>query len=189
MSPGAFVWAAALLSAPAPSLGLWLTLEVQNPPALGGHRILHLEDLVGPSRLRLPRLPRPEALLLFTTTADECARPRGLCRRLEARTATLRARGVVVVAVVLTSRERVPIARKTMAAIKTPIVLALDPHHHVERAFGLRGPGRFVVLDAAGVGQPVPGPRLRGGVPLDRDLTRVMETLSLAVSRLEDRDG
>lgn len=178
-----------LWAAPEASRGLWLTLEVTNPSALGGHRILHVEDLVGPDRLSLPRLPRPEAVLLFTTTVEECARAGGLCRRVEARTSELRARGGLIVAVVLTTRERAPIARRAMAVVKIPIVLALDPHHHVERAFGVRGPGRFVVLDSEGVAQRVgAGSRSRAGSPADRDLARAVEALSFAMSRIEEED-
>lgn len=190
---GPLVWALCALVAnptpPSPPGGLWLTLEVQNPPSLGGHRILHLEDLIGPDRLSLPGLPQPSAVLLFTTTAEECTRAQGLCARLEEETRALRARGALVAAVVLTARERVPIVRKSMAALKTPIVLALDPHHHVERALGLRGPGGFVVLDSSGSAKRVGmARRLRGGVPAGRDLARVVEELSFALARLEEGD-
>ena len=169
------------------SEGLWLTLEVQNPASLGGHHILHVEDLVGPDRVEIPGLPRPAALLLFTTTAEDCADPRGLCRRVREQTEAVRKRGALVVAVVLTARERVPIVREKMAAVRTPIVLALDPHHHVERAFGLRGPGRFLVLDADGVSQRVSvGSMLNQGVVLERDLVRVVEATSYAMARVTE---
>ena len=142
-------WLGVLLAA-TNAVPLWITFDIANPGVVGGHRILHLEDVIGPGqRADIPRLPSASAVLMFAVRADDCDRD-GLCGRVARWSEAARAAQGLVVAVVLTERDRADAVRATMARLRLPIALAVDAHGVVRSLAGLDVPGTFVVIDGQG---------------------------------------
>ncbi len=132
------------------ALPLWVTFDIINPESVGGHRILHLEDVIGPEHRRdVPGLPSPTAVLLFSVGPADCVSD-GLCAEVAAWSAGARKEGALVVAVVLTERERADAARTRLASAEHPLTIAVDPHGAVSALAGLQTPGTFIVVDSAG---------------------------------------
>lgn len=151
MLPGAQGLVVALALAASTPDPLWLTLDVENPEVTGGHRLLNLSDVVGAERRAdIPKLPRARALLVFTVTPGACGRT-GLCAMIAERTEAARARGALVVAVVLATEEQAGAARAEVRAARHPIVVTFDVHQLVRRAFEFVQPGEFFVMDGKGV--------------------------------------
>lgn len=147
---GPALLALTLLAAPSPA-PLWLTLDVANPPQFGGHRLLSLEDVIGPRRRDdIPGLPRPSAVLLFSVTPEGCSGT-GLCAEVARRTAEARARGALVIAVVLASKEQAAAARAEVRRAGHPLVVTFDVHNLVRDALRLDVPATFYVIDAEGM--------------------------------------
>ena len=139
---------------------LWVTFDVANPQVTGGHRILHLEDVLGPNqRSDIPRLPRAPAALIFSVRPDDC-RDEGLCRDVARWTAVARKTGGLVIALVLTEREQAETIRSQLSTSGLPIVLAVDPDGVVSGLAGLQQPGTFSIIDGKGKTRrwtPAPG--------------------------------
>ena len=192
--PTLALWAL-LSGAPAPA-PLWLTLDVANPETLGRHRLLHLEDVVGPDRRTdIPGLPKAEAVVLFSTRPDGCVgglgpdepKPSGLCAAVAARLEDLSRRGVLVVGVLLATREEAAadLARVRRAAVPFPVTF--DVHDLARQALGLEGPGQFVIISSEGLNIRVPGASKAGDdVQVTRHLELVRKTVLAALGRDEE---
>ncbi len=142
-------WLVALLMAGAP-VPLWITFDVVNPAVVGGHRILHLEDVLGPDQRRdIPGLPVATAALLFSVRPTDCNGAR-VCAEVSRWTRRARAAGGLVVAVVVTERDRGEAVRAQLAKVDLPIAISVDAHGVLTALGGLTPPGTFVVLDAKG---------------------------------------
>lgn len=151
MSPLAVALGLAVLAGPSDPGPLWLTLDVANPEVVGGHRLLSLADAVGPRRRDdIPGLPAGQALLAFSVTPEGCGAT-GLCARVASITTAARARGALVVAVVLATKEQAASAAADVRAAGHPLVVTFDVHGLVREAFGFDRPGLFWVMDDKGV--------------------------------------
>lgn len=129
---------------------LWVTFDVANPSTVGGHRVLHLEDVVGPDQRRdIPGLPIATAVLVFSVRAEDCA-AQGFCAAIAEWSAKLRGAGVLVVAVVPTERDRADALRARMATVPHPFAVSVDPYGVVSTLVGLERPGTFVLIDGKG---------------------------------------
>ncbi|MEM7676512.1 MAG: hypothetical protein AAF449_10960 [Myxococcota bacterium] len=129
---------------------MWRTLDIADRAQLGGHRILHLEDVVGPGqRTDIPGLAPANAVLLFSVRAEDCRRT-GPCIDVAHWTASARQSGGLVVGVVLTDRDEGETVRARLATMKAPIPLAVDPHGVVRSLAKLTPPGTFVLIDSQG---------------------------------------
>jgi hypothetical protein len=150
--------ALALASPVAPG---WLVIELADPAALGGHRLLHLEDIVGTARRTdIPGLPQARAVALVSVDRAGCAAPRaGICGDLERYTGVARKAGAVVVAVVLAGREDAGRAAGEIVAASWPFPVTVDPHRVARHALGFDGPGQVVLVEADGSSrrlEPIP---------------------------------
>lgn len=177
-----------LLALAAPPAPLWLTFDVANPQTVGGHRILHLEDVVGPKRRRdIPGLPSAEAALVFSVQPEGCGASGGLCARVAQLTAAARARGALVVGVVLASREEAVAAARSVREGRHPFPVTFDTHGLARKALALDGPGVFVVIDAEGVNKGRRRASMAGEpAQVERDLEAVRTTLLAALGDRED---
>ena len=167
---------------------LSLTFDVANPQTLGGHRILHLEDVVGPKRRRdVPDLPAAEAVLLFSVQPDGCGASGGLCAQVAEITEEARQRGALVIGVILASREQAVSAAPAVRQGRHPFPVTFDTHGLARRTLALDGPGVFVVIDSEGVNKARRRASL-GGEPaqIARDLAAVRTTLLAALGDRED---
>jgi len=134
----------------AASVPLWLTLDIANRPALGGHRILHLEDVVGPrQRTDIPGLKPVNAVLLFSVRDGDC-RSTGPCVVVPRWMEADHHPDGLIVAVVLTGRDEGETVRVRLASMKVSIPLAVDPHGVVRSLAKLSAPGTFVLIDSKG---------------------------------------
>ena len=140
-------WLSLCLAAPVP---LWVTFDVVNPAVVGGHRVLHLEDIIGPDQRRdIAGLPAASAVLLFSARPDECGAS-GLCAEVSRWTFKARHAGAVVIALILAERDRADSIRARLVTSRLPIAIALDAHGVIRALSGLDQPGSFVVIDDKG---------------------------------------
>ena len=129
----------------------WLTFDIINPETVGRHRILHLEDMVGPRRRDdIPSLPQPKAVLLFTARPSECG-ALGRCAEVADATKAVRARGVLVLAVLLGTREEAAAARAEVRRAHHPFGVTFDVHGLIGRGLALETPGVFVIMNDEGL--------------------------------------
>lgn len=129
---------------------LWVTFDVANPRTVGGHRILHLEDVLGPNqRSSIPRLPRATAALIFAVRPEDCG-DEGACAEVARWSRAARKAGGLVIAVILTERERADEVRSRMSTSAHPIAVAIDAEGVVSAIAGLEQPGTFVIVDGKG---------------------------------------
>ncbi len=153
------VLSAFLLSAP-PS---FLTLDVVNPASIGGHRLLTLDDVLGPRRRSdIPDLPAADALLIFSVTPQNCM-AQGVCERVGRLTEAARAQGALVVGVILATKEQAGVAAVQVQRAQHPFPVAFDVHGLARRAFQFEGPGVFSVIDAKGMNVATVRPSKAGG--------------------------
>ena len=145
------MWVSAFLGLVlATDVPLWLTFEVANRRALGGHGILHLEDVIGPDQRRdIPRLPQASAVLLFSARSRDCG-AKGFCADIADWTRLARQAGGLVVAVILTEADRADQVRSQMATSELPIAIAIDAYGVGSAVAGLDQPGTFVLIDSKG---------------------------------------
>lgn len=177
---------------PAP---LWLTLDVVNPETVGRHRLLHLEDVVGPDRRSdIPGLPAASAVVLFSARPEACAPPAGpeaatagLCAQVAAKLGDLTRRGVLVVGVLLATREEAAAGISGVRRAALPFPVTFDVHGLARQALGLEGPGEFVIISADGLNIPVAGASKAGDpVQAARHLEQVRTTLLATLGRDEE---
>lgn len=130
-----------------------LVFEVTNPQALGGHRLFHVEDFVGPNRRATALLGREiKAVGMISVRPEDCSQPAsGWCGRLAPLAKSLRDQGVLVVALVSVSRKRVTSVQTELSLAKWPFVVALDPFAWSRTVLGWTKPGAFIVFDRDGV--------------------------------------
>lgn len=133
-----------LSAVPAP---LWVTFDVANPASVGGHRILHLEDIVGPrARADVPGLPNPRAIVIASLRPGDCgAKPSPLCTKL--RQLSEIPWGLVL-GVILASRQDADRVRRDLEQHEYPFPLTVDTHGVVARALDLDRPGVCLVLNS-----------------------------------------
>jgi hypothetical protein len=142
----------------------WLVFDLVDPAVAGGHRLLHLEDVVGPGRRAdIPGLPAARAVLLVSLAPEDCVSPSaGLCAELAALTASAREAGGLVVGVVLSTREGSAAARAKVRTASPPFPVTLDLHRVARHALGFERPGQVILVDGGGVGRrldPIPADR------------------------------
>jgi hypothetical protein len=148
-----------LLAAPTP----WLTLDIVNPASVGGHRLLTLDDVLGPRRRSdIANLPVADALLIFSVSAADCTE-RGVCERVARFTEVARSQGALVIAVILASKEEAGAAAISVQRAQHPIAVTFDVHGLVRRAFDFEGPGVFSVIDGKGMNVATFRPSKAGG--------------------------
>lgn len=128
---------------------LWVTFDVLNPERLGGHRILHLEDVVGPrAKDDIPGLSIPRAVLIGATTAGRCQNEAGsLCGRMEQ---LAKIPHGLVIGVILADREGAPAARRAMLETEYSFPLTVDSYGVVGQALALDRPGVCLVVYSTG---------------------------------------
>jgi hypothetical protein len=194
---GAALWCALSLSPAVPTAGasrgaarpmtLATTFQILNPGSVGGHRILHLEDVIGPRRRSdVPGLPSARAVLVFTTGREACGAV-GLCAEVERLTAPLRQAGALVVAVALVRREESAALVRDLSQRAPALPVALEEHGVVGRTLGLDRPGLFVILDHHGEPLPLPPPPdLSDGELRGRHLGELRRMLEAALERDDD---
>jgi hypothetical protein len=165
---------------------LWVTFDVLNPRALGGHRILHLEDVVGPrARSDVPGLVRPRAVLIFSATLEQCGKGT-LCQAAE-KLASLP--GALVVGVVLAERETVLRAKREIPRFEYSFPLTVDAYGVVGQALRLDRPGVFLVVNSnAEVARLVPPSEGTDQIVRDRFLAEVRATFQEALRQEEEEE-
>lgn len=138
----------ALLTGAPEKVPLWVTFDVLNPKRLGGHRILHLEDVVGPrAKSDIPGLSIPRAVLIAATTAEACRRPGSVCAELEQLS---KIPGGLVIGVVLVDREGAPRAEREILETEYSFPLTVDTYGVVGQALSLDRPGVCLVVYSNG---------------------------------------
>lgn len=168
----------------------WVTFDVANPRTLGGHRILHLEDVVGPrTRDDVPGLPAPKVVLIFTAAPSDCPglkaerRGRDLCEDI-ARFATAKwAKGSLVVGLVLAEEESAGGARARLLRSDYPYPMSVDEHGLVRRALNADRPGVVLVVDSRLEGVRLSPPARMEGAARDRYLGEIRVALERALER------
>lgn len=178
-----------LASAPGPSPGLALTFDLVNPNTVGGHRLLSLEDVLGARRRTdIPGLPAAQALLVFSVTPAGCG-PTGLCARIATLTEEARARGALVLGVILASKEEAGAALGAVRRAQHPFPVAFDVHGLARKAFAFEGPAIFTVIDGKGVNVLQTRPSNAGDpAQVARTLEQLRTTLLTALGRDEETD-
>ena len=165
---------------------LWVTFDVLNPRTLGGHRILHLEDVVGPrARDDVPGLVRPRAVLIFSATLDQCGK--GTACQTAQQLAEIK--GGLVVGVVLAERESVLRAKREIPRFEYSFPLTVDSYGVLGQALKLDRPGVFLVVNSnAEVVRLVPPSEGSDRSVRDRFLAEVKETFLDALRREEEEE-
>ncbi len=126
-----------------------VTFWVLNPKTTGGHRVLHLEDIIGKNRpASMTHLPKPHVMVLLFV-AQEGVRARDGGRWADALKGLGEAsgsRGMVITVVLASSRGE----RPGLPADGTrPVVW--DRFGIVAHAFGVQGPGEALILGSEGL--------------------------------------
>jgi hypothetical protein len=165
---------------------LWVTFDVLNPRTLGGHRILHLEDVVGPrARDDVPGLVRPRAVLIFSATIDQCGKG-SVCQQAQQ---LAEIKGGLVVGVVLAERENVLLAKREIPRFEFSFPLAVDSFGVLGQALKLDRPGVFLVVNSnAEVVRLVPPSEGSDRTIQERFLAQVKATFLDALRRDEEDD-
>ncbi len=170
----------------------WVTFDIANPPALGGHRILHLEDVIGArARDDVAGLPNPNVVVLFTAAPSDCPGARKKRRKRSdtfcdamARFATLPwAKGSLFVGVVLVEKETAGEARAGLLRSDYPYPVSVDVHGVVRRALKSDRPGAVLVVDSRLEVVRLDPPARNEGVAWDRHLGRIRVALERALER------
>jgi hypothetical protein len=165
---------------------LWVTFDVLNPRTLGGHRILHLEDVVGPrARDDVPGLVRPRAVLIFSATLDQCGKGT-LCQTAQQ---LAEIKGGLVVGVVLAERENVLKAKREIPRFEYSFPLTVDSHGVLGQALKLDRPGVFLVVNSnAELERLVPPSEGSDRTVQDRFFAQVKSTYLNALKRDEEEE-
>jgi hypothetical protein len=161
----------------------WVTFDVVNPERAGRHKILHLDDLLGPPKPALADLPSARVLLVVTALADDCGSSAGLCVALAPVAKDIAAAGGLVVVVLLDPEEALPKARKELPLAQHPFIITADAHGITRHALGLDRPQQVVVIEPSG--------RMTRVDPSD-DLTKKLEEakrLVLGALKRDKEDG
>ncbi|MCK6550658.1 hypothetical protein L6R52_32775 [Myxococcota bacterium] len=143
----------ALASAPAGGdevAPAWLTFDVVNPEQAGRHRILHLDEVLGPSKVSVPDLPKARVLLVVTTLADDCGAASSFCVALAPVAKEIAAAGGLVLVVLLDPEEALPKAKKELPLAQHPFIITADAHGITRHALGLDRPGQLVAIEQSG---------------------------------------
>jgi hypothetical protein len=165
---------------------LWVTFDVLNPRTLGGHRILHLEDVVGPrARDDVPGLVRPRAVLIFSATLEQCGTG-SLCQVAQQ---LAEIKGGLVVGVVLAERETVLRAKREIPRFEYSFPLTVDAYGVVGQALKLDRPGVFLVVNSnAEVARLVPPSEGTDRTVRDRFFAEVKAAFLEALRQDEEED-
>ncbi len=123
----------------------WVTFDVLNPQVVGDHKILHLEDIIGPKRRGdIAQLPQPSVVVIFSVAPEQCPpTPGALCEDVRRTLAASLSKGALLVAVL--AAERVDAAQ-----FLYPFVVARDVRGLARQGLSLDRPGTFVVVDSKG---------------------------------------
>ncbi len=165
---------------------LWVTFDVLNPRTLGGHRILHLEDVVGPdARDDIPGLVHPRAVLIFSTTLEQCETGT-LCRTAQQ---LAEIKGGLVVGVVLAEREAVVRVKREIPRFEYSFPLTVDAYGVLGQALKLDRPGVFLVVNSkSDVARFVPPSEGSDQTLRDRFLAEVKGAFLEASKREEEEE-
>jgi len=165
---------------------LWVTFDVLNPRTLGGHRILHLQDVVGPrARDDVPGLVRPRAVLIFSATLDQCEKGT-LCQAAQQ---LAEIKGGLVVGVVLAERENAAQAKREIPRFEYSFPLTVDSFGVLAQALKLDRPGVFLVVNSIGeIVRLVPPTEGTDRSVQERFLLEVKETFLDALRRDDEED-
>jgi hypothetical protein len=160
MGPTAWLLGALLATAPggaAPESVRPIGLDILNP-SVAGHRVLHLEDRVGP-KARAADGREPARAALIVATGLGCA----LCETYPARLEALRRRlgdRALIVLLVLSKPAEAAAARARFEALEASHPVALDVWGLARRRLGLPAPTTAVVVRSDGsVSRFGPGPK------------------------------
>ncbi|MEQ9503189.1 MAG: hypothetical protein RIT81_40355 [Deltaproteobacteria bacterium] len=170
----------------------WVTFGVANPKALGGHRILHLEDVIGArARDDIAGLPSPKVVVLFLVTPSDCPGPaktgasRTFCDQMTGFATRPWAKGSLFVGVVLAEEETAGEARAKLLRSEYPYPVSVDEHGIVRRALKSDRPGEVLVVDSRLEVVRLAPPARSEGVSWDRHLGRIR----VAIERALEREG
>lgn len=168
----------------------WITFDVANPAALGGHRILHLEDVVGPrARKDVPGLPAPKVVLIFTADREDCpggpkaSQRSDLCGRMARLATSKAAKGSLVVGVVLSKAETASVDRGSLLRSDYPYPVTVDEHGLIRRGLRADRPGVILVVDSSLGGLRLVPPSRATGEARDRYMGEIRSALRRALER------
>ncbi len=174
----------------------WVTFGIANPKALSGHRILHLEDVIGArARDDVAGLPSPKVVVLFTAARSDCpgaaktTRFRTFCDQMANLATRPWAKGSLFVGVVLAEEETAGEARAGLLRSDYPYPVSVDEHGIVRRALKSDRPGEVLVVDSRLEVVRLPPPARKEGVAWDRHLGRIRVALERALEREGETKG
>ena len=136
------------ISAP-PATVVRVAFDVVNARQIG-RRIIHLEDVIGPTSRKIGRDAPAKAVLIVATATEDCDECAGHWQRLTQVADKAARLGGLVVALVLSGAESSAAVREKYVWSAAPFIIALDTHRIVRQRLGLTGPGNALVIRSDG---------------------------------------
>ncbi|MBK6684807.1 MAG: hypothetical protein IPG45_10065 [Deltaproteobacteria bacterium] len=163
-----------------------LTVEVLNPSTFGGHRIFHLEDVLGKRRrLDIPNLPAPRVVLIFTVEAEGCRDlASGWCGAVDEMLKAPWAKEGLALAVVLANRDAEEELSRLIPYAGFRFPVSVDAHGLLRQTLKVVRPGEFLVVQSNGENSRISPPsNLASEAARGRHLKEVEKAFEEAIRR------
>lgn len=168
-----------------------LTAQVLNPSSLGGHRIFHLDDVLGARRRTdIPGLPSPRVVLIFTVGPEGCrSKEAGWCGAIDEMMGAAWAKEALALGVVLASRDGAEELSRVIPYAGFRFPVTVDAHGLLRQTLKVVRPGEFLVVQSNGENTRLAPPsNLAQGAARARFLKEVEQTLEEAIRRDQEAE-
>lgn len=142
----------------------WMSFEVIDPRASGGHRILYLQDVLRPNpEAPVPGLPSARAVLIFSLAPAECGLSEGVdrCAELSQLVQWAKKRGGLVIGVLLNDEQEAPELKARLQQARLPFSVVADSYQVWRSLLKLSAPGSFLIVRPEDLAADTPASLLR----------------------------